>query len=177
MRILFVDGYNIIGAWPELASLRDVDLALARRQLIDILSEYAATTQHKIVLVFDGYHVKGSRGSEEIISGIQIIYTPEDVTADMVIERLVTKIQKHDDCYVASSDRLVQETILAQGGLRISANELYNLVYNEKNDIRKKIDKPSRPNLLEERLDPQLRAQLNSMIFENNQTIKKRKKT
>ena len=30
MDILIVDGYNIIGAWPELSKLKENDLAAAR---------------------------------------------------------------------------------------------------------------------------------------------------
>ena len=37
---LFVDGYNIIGAWPELIELRDgASLEEARKKLIDYMSE------------------------------------------------------------------------------------------------------------------------------------------
>ena len=30
---LIVDGYNIIGAWPELSKLKDIDLEEARDQI------------------------------------------------------------------------------------------------------------------------------------------------
>ena len=40
---LIVDGYNIIGAWPELAKLRDEeDMAYARDKLIEELNVHAA---------------------------------------------------------------------------------------------------------------------------------------
>ncbi len=35
MNILLVDGYNIIGAWPELRELKERDLAAARDRLIE----------------------------------------------------------------------------------------------------------------------------------------------
>ncbi|RKJ19121.1 hypothetical protein D7X33_45850, partial [Butyricicoccus sp. 1XD8-22] len=40
MNILIVDGYNMIGAWPELVQLKQKDLAEARDRLIEILAEY-----------------------------------------------------------------------------------------------------------------------------------------
>ena len=38
--ILLVDGYNIIGAWPELRVLKEKDLSAARDRIIEILAEY-----------------------------------------------------------------------------------------------------------------------------------------
>ncbi len=51
MDILIVDGYNIIGAWPELRELRDVDLALARDRLVERMAEYQAFTGCKVIIV------------------------------------------------------------------------------------------------------------------------------
>ena len=60
---LFVDGYNIIGAWPELIELRDASLEEARKKLVDYLTEYAVASGYHTVLVFDGWRVKGNRGT------------------------------------------------------------------------------------------------------------------
>ena len=57
--ILLVDGYNIIGAWPELRVLKEKDLSAARDRLIEILAEYKAYTGYKVVVVFDAYYVQG----------------------------------------------------------------------------------------------------------------------
>ncbi len=40
--VLLVDGYNIIGDWPELKELREKDLAQARDLLIEKMAEYQA---------------------------------------------------------------------------------------------------------------------------------------
>lgn len=40
MDILIVDGYNMIGAWPELQKLKNKDLAAARDLLIEKMAEY-----------------------------------------------------------------------------------------------------------------------------------------
>ncbi|MEW8975213.1 MAG: NYN domain-containing protein, partial [Exiguobacterium sp.] len=41
---LIVDGYNIIGAWPEFRTLREQDFELARERLIHAMAEYQAVT-------------------------------------------------------------------------------------------------------------------------------------
>ena len=50
---LIVDGYNIIGAWPELQKLKEENLEYARARLIEILSVHAALSKRKVILVFD----------------------------------------------------------------------------------------------------------------------------
>lgn len=176
MTWLFVDGYNIIGSWSEFDDLRDESLEEARKLLIDILTEYAATSRQKVVIVFDGYRVKGSRGSQEKNKWLQIIYTAEGVTADMAIERLVSRLPKYSECYVASSDRLVQETVLSQGGLRISANELRNLVFTEKAKTKQRMIQEEATSTLDDRIDPSIRAQLQSLVYEKEKDFRKNRK-
>lgn len=91
---LIVDGYNIIGAWPELQELKESNLEHARMRLIEVLSVYAALSKRKVILVFDAYQVKKNSGSQEMVQGIEVIYTKENVTADMAIERLAAQIPK-----------------------------------------------------------------------------------
>ena len=63
---LIVDGYNIIGAWPELAKLRDEeDMAYARDKLIEELNVHAALSGAIITVIFDAYLVKGGGGANE----------------------------------------------------------------------------------------------------------------
>lgn len=165
MRWLIVDGYNIIGAWPDLAAVREDSLDEARLLLIGLLKEYAATSAMQVKLVFDGYRVSGSRGSVEKSEGIEVIYTAEGITADMAIERLVTKVPRFDQCYVASSDRLVQETILTQGALRISAQELRRMIAIDKTETRRRMQSLPAPSTLDARLDPGVREKLSALVF------------
>ena len=171
---LFVDGYNIIGAWPELTQLRDESLEEARKKVIDYLSEYAAATGYETVLVFDGWRVKGNRGSVVENPYIEILFTPEGVTADMAIERLVAGLPKHQKIYVATSDRLEQETVLAQGGLRISAMELHSMVFTQKEAQRARIARqPQSANPLDAQLDEAVRRKLHAMIHGQDEEIEK----
>lgn len=169
MTYLFIDGYNIIGAWPELVELREDNLEDARRRLVDIISEYSVASGFCTCVVFDGWKVKGNRGTTVENPYIDIIFTPEGMTADMVIERLVARLPRFQKIYVATSDRLEQETILAQGGLRISAMELYNMVYRQKDESRKRMASQKKTrNPLDAHLDDEVRRQLEDMIHDNS---------
>ncbi len=167
---LIVDGYNIIGAWPELQALKEENLEYARVRLIEILSAHAALSKRIVILVFDAYQVKKNSGSREMIQGIEVIYTKENVTADMAIERLTAQIPKHQKVFVATSDRLQQETIWGKGAFRISAMELKREV-----EQAEKEHKPHYTpqlyvsNRLEDRIDPEVRRKLEkiSKNFQN----------
>lgn len=60
MDILLVDGYNIIGAWPELKALKEHDLAAARDRLVERMAEYQAMSGYRVIVVFDAYYVPGT---------------------------------------------------------------------------------------------------------------------
>ena len=121
---LIVDGYNMIYAWESLAKLATADLDAARRRLCDILSSYAGYKKCHLVLVFDGYKVKGNPGGKEVFHNIQVVYTKENQTADAYIEVLADRIGPNYAVRVATSDALVQLSSLRSGVLRMSAREL-----------------------------------------------------
>ena len=121
---IIVDGYNIIFAWEELNALAQHDLDAARRRLCDILSSYAGFRKCYLVLVFDGWKVKGNPGERETFHNIQVVYTKENQTADAYMEALADQIGKNYAVRVATSDGLVQLSSLRSGVLRMSAREL-----------------------------------------------------
>ncbi|MBC8079991.1 MAG: NYN domain-containing protein [Gorillibacterium sp.] len=137
---LIVDGYNIIGAWPELAKLRDIRLEDARDRLIDILSDYRGYSDMTIYLVFDAYQIPGHGGKYEH-SKLHVVYTKEKETADELIERLVSDLTgRRRQVYVATSDMTEQHVVFGRGALRISARELLIKVRESRKDIRKQIN-------------------------------------
>ena len=121
---IIVDGYNIIFAWEELNELAKHDLDAARRRLCDILSSFAGFKKCYLVLVFDGWKVKGNPGEKESFHNIQVVYTKENQTADAYIEGLADQIGRNYAVRVATSDALVQISSLRSGVLRMSAREL-----------------------------------------------------
>jgi len=125
MNILVVDGYNMIGAWPELKRLKDEDLAQARDLLIEWLADYQAYSGYKVMIVFDAYEVRGLRTSLKTYD-VEIIFTKERETADECIEGLIKSLKNvKNQVYVATSDFAEQRTVFGQGALRKSARELY----------------------------------------------------
>ena len=122
---LIVDGYNVIFAWDELKGLAREDLSQARERLMDTLSNYAGFTKAELVLVFDGYRVKGSAGERFDYHNIHIAYTKENETADAYIEWLANEIGKNESVRVVTSDSLIRLSALRSGVLRTSAMEFH----------------------------------------------------
>ncbi len=122
---LIVDGYNVIFAWDELKVLARDDLDLARQRLMDLLSNYAGFTRCELVLVFDGYRVRGNQGEKGDYHNIHVVYTKEHETADAYIERLANEIGKNESVRVVTSDSLIRLSALRSGVLRTSSKEFH----------------------------------------------------
>ena len=138
---IIVDGYNIIFQWEELAKTAESDLDAARRQLCDILSDFAGFKKARIVLVFDGYKRKGNPGEKSQYHNIQVVYTKENETGDAYIESLVAQIGTNYNVRVATSDSLVQIASLRSGVLRMSARELKEEIALAKQEMQQHYEK------------------------------------
>lgn len=141
MNILLVDGYNIIGAWPELQALKQDNLEHARDLLVEKMSEYQAYTGFQVIIVFDAHLVKGIEKKLKS-SRVEIIFTRENETADERIEKLVkTLLSVKNKIYVATSDYTEQWTIFSQGALRKSARELLIEMETIEEGIKRRVKK------------------------------------
>jgi len=124
MDILLVDGYNIIGAWPDLVEFKNKDLAAARDLLVEKMAEYQAFTGFRVIIVFDAYGVQGIEKKYTNYQ-VEVIFTKENETADERIERLAIDLSnRKTQIHVATSDYTEQWAIFGQGALRKSAREL-----------------------------------------------------
>ena len=119
---LLVDGYNIIFAWDDLKAVARDNLDAARKQLMDLLSNYQGFKKSVVILVFDAYKVKGGLGSVEKYHNIHVVYTKEAETADAFIEKATYEIGRQHRVKVATSDGPEQLIILGHGALRLSAS-------------------------------------------------------
>ncbi len=137
MSLLIVDGYNIINQWQELEDLCHENMEIARLKLAEILQEFTPLIWDKIIIVYDAYRVKGKPQIYEA-QNVEIIFTGENQSADVFIERLVvTLFEIGEEIEVASSDNLEQRIVLWKGGRRLSARELRLKIL----DCRQKLSK------------------------------------
>jgi len=101
---IIIDGYNLIRHSPRLSRAEARDLKSGREALIEALAAYRRLRRHQITLVFDGgKQLNASRGSEERIKGIRIIFSPSGVQADDIIKRLAH--ENREKALVVTGDR------------------------------------------------------------------------
>lgn len=139
--LLFVDGYNIIGAWPQLVRLQRRDeMNAARDLLLHELSEYAKYEDIEVRVVFDAQFVPGIQ-KEYNLYHLTVIFTKEDETADSYIEKAVGEENLHTtNVIVATSDLAEQWLVFQRGASRKSARDLYKEMNYTKSKIRSETD-------------------------------------
>lgn len=133
---IIVDGYNLIFAWEGLAALAKDNFDAARHILTDILCNYRGYTKCELVLVFDGYKVKGNAGEKSDYNGIHLVFTKENETGDMYIEKLVEEVGKNYSVKVVTSDNLIQVSALRAGVLRVPAREFIKEIERVNDQIK-----------------------------------------
>lgn len=139
---LLVDGYNMIGAWPELRKLAEDSLEDARDRLLEMLANYQGFAGKTVIVVFDAHQVPGL-GSRFRHGGMEVIYTKEKETADEVIERLAGELAgRRSIVQAATSDSTEQHVVFGRGALRVSARELLIAVREAEEGIRKRLEQP-----------------------------------
>jgi len=134
--LLYVDGYNMIGAWPHLVKLQRSDkMAAARDLLLHGLSEYAKYETVEVRVIFDAQFVPGIEKKFDQYN-LTVVFTKEDQTADSYIEKAVGDENLFTtNVVVATSDLAEQWLIFQKGASRKSARDLFK----ELKDTKKKI--------------------------------------
>ncbi len=157
MEYIIVDGYNVIGASPELTKLRDMNLEEARYQLQGSLAEYSAYTGRKAIVVYDAHMTKGPTSKSQS-GNLEICFTKEGITADQYIERLVIElIRQGNKVHVATSDAVEQHLVFGKGALRLSARELLIEMKMMRDEIATNIENSSSSSMkLDRTLNPEI---------------------
>jgi uncharacterized protein len=132
--LLFVDGYNVIGAHPTLQDIRDGHgLEEARRQLIELVVNYSAIANYETEIVFDAYNQASQVSREPLTERVCSVYTDFQQTADSYIEWACAQFFRHDlrrfdqSLVVATSDRAQWLTAVGYGAEWMSSLKLVNL--------------------------------------------------
>ena len=138
--LYLVDGYNMIGAWPEFQHIPDI--SQSRELLTSMLADFAGFTGDEVMLVFDGYKGDKLKTAVERVAGIDVIFTKRSETADHFIERTVDERMallprfSRQAIRVATSDGMEQIIILGHGALRVSARMFHQEVQEVEKEIR-----------------------------------------
>lgn len=135
---LLVDGYNIIHAWDDTKELVSVSFDGARDKLLEILSDYAGTSDDKVMVVFDAYKTSNAKETVLDYHNIQVVYTKQAQTADAYIEKFSHDNAGKYNITVATSDGLEQLIIRGAGCNLVSARDLEGMVKARKERLKER---------------------------------------
>lgn len=169
---LLVDGYNIIGAWPSLKQvIQQSGFEDARRELIEVLTNYSACKSYDTYLVFDAHSVRNPASQEFVTENLSVCYTDFGQTADSYIEKICSRLmngsRRNNRIVVATSDRAHQLTVVGYGAEWMSANQLASDVQLTHRQSRRRAPKTNRlaSRSLLQGLDREAQEKLNKLRF------------
>ncbi|CAN8061926.1 unnamed protein product [Agarophyton chilense] len=124
--IIFIDAYNVIGAWPRLRKWRDrSDLETARRLLLDDVTEYSYVRGWECVVVFDAHGTAEDTKEEEAVDRVKVIFTGHE-NADSYIERSVFKLCENGERQVwAATSDIAQINFSRSKGAHVMTSTLF----------------------------------------------------
>jgi predicted RNA-binding protein with PIN domain len=118
---LFIDGYNLLHQIEELARMLQRDLQGARHRLVRLTEETAYRMARHTAIVFDGREA----GRDAALSSkyLEVLFSPSNLSADTVIEKLVCQCPEPENVLVITSDRAERDTVASAGAHTMTSEE------------------------------------------------------
>ena len=137
---LIIDGYNLLHQVPDLAERISTDLQAARHQLIRLIENTAHRLAPRTTIVFDGRET----GVDDSLTSphLEVFFSPDNLSADTVIERLVSRHDQPERILVITSDHAEHATVSSAGAHVMSSQEFLNRC---RRDARRGGDKRTPP--------------------------------
>jgi predicted RNA-binding protein with PIN domain len=160
VRVLLVDGYNVIRCTPPYRELAEDDLAAAREALVADVAAYAQG-EWDATVVFDGGGNLHSDGVPHRLLGITVAFSRHGQSADTVVEGLARAARtRGDHVDVVTSDAQTQWTVMGERVARRSAAEFSAELRLGEAEWREENPVGSATSRLEDRIDPDVREVL-----------------
>lgn len=112
---LWVDGYNVIFADKDLASLARCDIHAAQNALIELVAEYASLCGYTPVIFFD-HETNDSMVTEDTVLGVRIVTGNRTMSADSLMEKMNFETNKDVPVVLVTSDRLLRDMVGHRNG-------------------------------------------------------------
>jgi predicted RNA-binding protein with PIN domain len=134
VRIL-VDGYSLLHNWPELARGKPRHSAIARDELVRVLTQYQDATQTPVTIFFDGSGARTGVPKSSAGPGVEVLFSKAGQTADDLIERAAHRFQPYGEVLAVTDDHAERDTVIALGGSVASCLNFIGMVENALTDL------------------------------------------
>lgn len=164
MKVLIVDGYNVIRLTPPYRDLADRDMEAARSALLGDVAVYAQG-EWQATVVFDGGANPHSTGAPEEFAGISVVFSRFGSDADSVVEALARSARERGDSVeVVTSDAQTQWAVMGGSVARRSSKEFARELEGSRAEWREHAPLRGAKVRLEERIDPETRDRLDRLV-------------
>jgi uncharacterized protein len=141
MPTYYIDGYNVIHHSSRLRPLLDVSIETARDALIEHVSRLLVGKGHQAVLVFDGRGKDVKRlEAETVAPGLEVIYSPERLSADSVIERKIYSAANRGALIVVTSDRGIRDLCRGMGAMTMTPDHFLTMAQQTAQEMHQELE-------------------------------------
>ena len=125
MRCLIIDAYNVICSTDSLREIMQGKLDTARDQLAEIVRSIHDAEAVHVALILDSRNDKLEVEYPYKVKTFEYLYAPASLSADGIIERMVARVKNPHDTTVVSNDRMVRESVRANGAIALRPEDLF----------------------------------------------------
>jgi predicted RNA-binding protein with PIN domain len=168
MRLVVIDGYNVLATADPYRRLLREDRDTARAALVnDVASRCAGACEARIV--FDGAANPRSDGTPHVVAGVTVQFSAFGHDADEVIERFVMdRRSTADEVVVVTSDAQTQWVALGSSVRRMSSLEFAGEIASGNAESREHARTGSSSSTVGERVDEDTRLILSRRARESS---------
>ncbi len=160
MRVVIVDGYNVLRGSDRYRELAERDLESARSRLVSDVAAWTGGDTDAFV-VFDAADNPHSDGVAHNVAGVSVVFSGFGRDADSVTEDLVASYRRSTvEVLVVTSDAQTQWVTMGSGVTRMSAAEFGREIDRAEEHWRDGARTTRGASRIEERIDPAVREAL-----------------
>ena len=143
-RHLIVDGYNMIHRIGSLERIFRESPEAACESLVKMCRTIHDEDGIRTTVVFDGREKQTQIQYPCGRNSFAVVYAPRQLTADGVIERMLTRAKKPDRITVASRDNMIREATAARGAFCLDGDGLEDWVARCERRTRGRMGSPDK---------------------------------
>ena len=132
-----MDGFSLLHRWPALAAGKARHSAVAREELINVLTQYHDACGTPITIVFDGAGSKRDADETPSTAAVEILYSRAGQTADQIIERAAHRLKAYGEVLVVTDDFAERDTVSSVGGMTSSCGNFIRTVESALDDLHR----------------------------------------
>ncbi len=127
----YIDGYNFLYFFSQ----TDGPLRSQREEILSFIDSFAGKLGLQITIVFDAQHTFGEVAKRDFFGALEIIYTPEKMTADDLLLEMLRVKKSHDQITIVTNDKKLA-SLCRQLGARTISHSAF-LAFLAKKELKK----------------------------------------